>query len=408
MTLIPERHYPWAVVVASLLLIFFAQGAMFTLAVQLKPISADTGWPREWPSLGYSLAFFGAGIGALYFGQLSERIGMSWVALIGGVSIATGVYLTSLVREAWQLWLSFGLFVGLLGNACMFAPLVANVSRWFDKGRGVALGIATCGQSLGGTIWPPAITALNGAVGWRAAFQFYAVACLVVMALTSQVLRRRPPLTMSPSKPAAGPGGERVLGLPPRRLTALLSAAIVCCCVPMSIPLVHLPAYGSDLGFTPQAAAGLLSVALFASLISRIGGGALADRIGGLRTLLIGSSVQCAMLAVIAVERDLWTLYGVCFVYGLGYGGIIAMYAYIVREYFPLAGLARRMAVIYLFGTFGMAAGGWLGGRVFDYAGSYRHAFLIGVALNLVNLAIIGALVLRDRGQRRAAAVAAG
>lgn len=402
-----ERHYPWAVVVASLLLIFFAQGAMFALAVQLKPITDDTGWPREWPSLGYSFAFFGAGVGALYFGQLSERIGMGRVALIGAVSISLGVYLTAQVQEAWQLWLSFGVFVGLLGNACMFAPLVANVSRWFDKSRGIALGIATCGQSLGGTIWPPVITALNGAVGWRAAFQIYAVICLAVMSLMSLVLRRRPPVAMVASKPAAAAGAERVLGLKPGQVTALLSLAIVCCCVPMSIPLVHLPAYGSDLGFGPQAAATLLSVALFASLISRILGGALADRIGGLRTLLIGSSIQCAMLAVIAVERDLWTLYGVCFLYGLGYGGIIAMYAYIVREYFPLTGLARRMAVVYLFGTFGMAAGGWLGGRVFDYTGSYQHAFLIGVALNLVNLAIIGSLVLRDRGQRRAAALAA-
>lgn len=403
MTLISERHYPWAIVLASLLLIFFAQGAMFSLAVQLKPISADTAWPREWPSLGYSLAFFGAGVGALYFGQLSERIGMGWVTLVGALSISLGVYLTSLVQEAWQLWLSFGVFVGLLGNACMFAPLVANVSRWFDKGRGVALGIATCGQSLGGTIWPPVITALNGAVGWRTTFQIYSLACLVVMSLLTLVLRRRPPLTMNPSGPAPAQHGDQVLGLKSGQVTALLSLAIVCCCVPMSIPLVHLPAHGSDLGFGPQAAAGLLSVALFASLISRIVGGALADRIGGLRTLLLGSSIQCAMLAVIAFERDLAVLYGICFLYGLGYGGIIAMYAYIVREYFPLAGLARRMAVIYLFGTFGMAAGGWLGGRVFDYAGGYRYAFLIGVAFNLVNLAIIGALVLRDRGQGRAA-----
>ncbi len=390
-----ERYYPWAVVVASLLLIFFSQGAMFTLAVQLKPIAADMGWSREAPSLGYSAAFFGAGVGALYFGQLSERVGMTRITAFGAVSVATGVYLASLASEPWHVWLSYGVFVGLLGNACMFTPLIANVARWFERRRGIALGIATCGQSLGGTIWPPVATWVNGLVGWRETLQIYAAACLLVMIPLTLLLRRRPPTPTSVAKGAKQKGGNLVLGLDPRVMTVALSSAIVCCCIPMSIPLVHLPAHGTDLGFTPQAAAALLSVALFASLASRILGGALADRIGGLRTLFIGSAIQCAMLAVIAFERDLWTLYGVCLLYGLGYGGIIAMYAYILREYFPPVGLAKRMAVVYLFGTSAMAAGGWLGGRIFDASGSYQEAFLTGVAFNLVNLAIIGGLILR-------------
>jgi MFS family permease len=365
-----ERYHPWAVVVASLSLIFFSQGAMFILAVQLKPITADLGWPREAPSLGYSAAFFGAGVGAHYFGQRSERVGVTRIAALGAVSVAIGVYLTSLAREAWHVWASYGVFVGLLGNACMFTPLIANVARWFERHRGIALGLATCGQSLGGTIWPPVVTWVNGLVGWRETFQIYAAACLVVMIPLTLVLRRRPPVPASAARTEARQGGDRVLGLRPRVMTAALSFAIVCCCVPMSIPLVHLPAYGTDLGFAPQAAAALLSVALFASLASRV-------------------------LSVIAFERDLWTLYAVCLVYGLGYGGIIAMYAYILREYFPPVGLARRMAVVYLFGTSGMAAGGWIGGRIFDAVGSYQEAFLIGVAINLVNLVVIGGLILR-------------
>jgi MFS family permease len=380
---------------------------MFSLAVQLKPIAEDMGWPREWPSLGYSFAFFGAGVGALYFGQLSERIGMGWVALIGGVSVAAGVWLTSFATEPWHLWLSFGVFVGVLGNGCMFAPLVANVSRWFEKGRGIALGIATCGQSLGGTVWPPLVTWVGGELGWRQTFEFYAAVCLATMALLSLLLHRRPP-SMRPGAPKPAAAAEPPpLGVRPGQTPALLSVAIVCCCVPMSIPLVHLPAYGSDLGLGPQQAAGLLSATLLASLVSRIVGGALADRIGGLRTLFIGSAIQCLMLALLALEHEVVTLYVVCILYGLGYGGIIAMYAYIVREYFPLSGLARRMAVIYLFGTFGMAAGGWLGGRIFDLAGGYEPAFLLGVAVNLVNLAIIGGLILRARGQRAVPALAA-
>jgi MFS family permease len=279
----------------------------------------------------------------------------------------------------------------------MFTPLIANIARWFERHRGIALGIATCGQSLGGTIWPPVVTWVNGLVGWRETLQIYAAACLVVMIPLTLVLRRRPPTPVSAARAAAKQGDNLVLGLRPRVMTTKLSFAIVCCCIPMSIPLVHLPAYGTDLGFTPQNAAALLSVALFASLASRVIGGALADRIGGLRTLFIGSAIQCTMLTFIAFERDLWTLYGVCLVYGLGYGGIIAMYAYILREYFPPLGLARRMAVVYLFGTSGMAAGGWIGGRIFDAVGSYQEAFLTGVAFNLANLVIVGGLILRAR-----------
>ena len=141
-----ERYYPWAVVVASLLLIFFSQGAMFTLAVQLKPIAADMGWSREAPSLGYSAAFFGAGVGALYFGQLSERVGMTRITAFGAVSVATGVYLASLASEPWHVWLSYGVFVGLLGNACMFTPLIANVARWFERRRGIAHHLAAGGD----------------------------------------------------------------------------------------------------------------------------------------------------------------------------------------------------------------------------------------------------------------------
>ncbi len=392
---IPDAAYPSLVVGATVLLIFFSQGALFVLNVQLKPIVLDMGWPREVPSLGFAAGFFGGGIGALYFGPLAERIGMHRVAMIGAVSVSLGVFLTSLAEAPWQVWASYAIFVGLLGNACMFTPLIANVSRWFDTRRGLALGIATCGQSLGGTILAPLVTALNDSLGWRATFQIYAAASLVVMLALSQLLGRRPP-TGEAKGFAAGPDG-RVLGHDPRLMTAILCLAIVCCCIPMSVPLVHLVALGSDLGFGPRQAALLLSTTLFASLVSRVLGGILADRIGGLRALLIGSAIQCAMLVAIAYTRELWTLYAVCLLYGLGYGGVIAMYAYIVREYFPLAGLARRLAAIYLFGTFGMALGGWLGGRIFDVAGTYQPAFLTAAAINLVNLAIVGWLIRRSR-----------
>lgn len=390
-----EGRYAWVVCAATLMLIFFGQGALFVLNIELKPIAEGMGWPRELPSLGYSAAFFGAGVGALFFGPLSDRIGMGKVALFGASCVGSGVFLAGYVETPAELLLVYGVLVGLLGNACMFAPLVANVMRWFDRNRGLALGIATAGQSLGGAVWPQIITWLDGMVGWRDTFHVYGLVCFAFMVPMAFLLRRRPPAL--PSGGTDGPAEGRAFGMPGGVATTLLCVAIICCCIPMSVPLVHMKAHGTDLGFSPQAAAALLSIPLFASLASRVFGGMLADRAGGLRTLLIGSTIQCVTLFAISQLRDLWTLYAVCVVYGLGYGGIIAMYAYIVREHFPPAGATRRIAWIFLFGTFGMAAGGWLGGRLFDETGSYEAAFVTAGAVNVLNLMIVACLLFSAR-----------
>ncbi len=402
-----DRYYPWLVVLASLVMIVVGQGVMFVLSVLLKPITLEMGWPREVPSFAYACAFFGGGIGALYVGHLSDRFGMGPVSLLGAISIPTGALLAGYVTEPWQLYLVFGVLIGLAGNATIFAPLMANLTRWFSRNRGIALGIASSGQSLGGTIWPPIVDRLHATIGWRGVFFWYAIMAVVVMLAMTLVLRRRAPGHAAGSpNPAPRWSGYDVLGWPAWLVQALLCVAIFCCCVPMSLPLVHLVAHVTDIGFSGTQAAQLLSLALLTSFISRVGGGALADRIGGLRTLMIGSTIQCAMLALLSVTRDLASLYIVCVIFGLGYGGIIAMYAFIIREFFPPEGIGRRVSVNYLFGTLGMALGGWLGGLVYDQLGSYSPAFQVVVLINLVNLAIVGTLIWRTRVSPRMVATA--
>lgn len=397
-----DRWYPWLIVFASLTMIVVGQGIQFVLSVSLKAMTADLGWPRQVPSLAYACSMVCAGIGALWLGRLSDRLGMGPVAAIGAVMLPGGAVLTSFVTEPWQLYLVFGVMVGFLGNATIFAPLMANTTRWFDRNRGLALGIVASGQSLGGTIWPPIATVLNVEIGWRGTFLWYGVAGLILMMCMTLILRRRAPGHVAePPRKTSGPSPARarVLGWPAWTVQAMLCAAIVGCCVPMALPLVHLVPHGSDIGLSAGAAAGLLSTALATSFISRVGGGLLADRIGGLRTLFIGSAIQATMLAGIASTTDLTLLYGFAAVFGLGYGGIIAMYAFIVREYLPAEGLGGSIAVVYLFGTLGMALGGWTGGFVYDALGSYRPAFMIGVLFNLGNLALIGTLLVRARRQ---------
>lgn len=391
-----DTLFPWFVLAASLFILIMTQGAVFMLTVSLKPIAETFDWPRQVPSLAYALASFGAGIGAIYLAQLSERIGMGPVALGGATMVGLGCIVASYTEQPWHLYAAFGLMVGLFGNAALFSPLMANITRWFDKNRGLAIGVVGSGQSIAGMMWSPIVRWVNENEGWRTTFFWYGIVTLCVAIPLTAVLRRKAP------GPAPGSGPDplahadgRVLGWPSAVVLGVLCAAIFGCCIAMAMPITHLVAYASDLGHPTARAAELLSVLLGASMLSRLGCGLLADRIGGLTTLFICASGQALMLAVMAFTVELPSLYIVVALFGLVYGGIVPTYAYIVREYFPLAGSARRISTIFFFGLTSMATGSWIGGFVFDLAGDYRAAFLIGVAANMVNIVLVGTLLYR-------------
>lgn len=395
----PSANWPWAVVAASLLLMIMGNGTLFVLTVSLKPIAETFDWPREVPSLAYALASFGAGLGAIYLSHLSERIGMLPVLLFGSSMIGTGCILASFTAAPWQLYAAYGLCIGLLGNAAMISPLMANATRWFDRRRGLALAVVASGQSGAGTLWPPFIRLMNDWYGWRTTFLYYGILCLAVMLPLTLVFRRSPPDDAPPPLTAAGEVAKpaRVLGWPSWAVQGTLCAAIVGCCIGMAMPITHMVAFATDLGHAAARGAEILSTMLAASIISRLVSGLLADRIGGLRTLLIGSSIQATMLAVLAFTESLLSLYFIAALFGIGYGGIIPMYAFALREYFPLRGIARRIAIVMFFGLLAMAIGSWTGGYIYDQTGSYRTAFLIGAAANLGNLVLLVLLVVRTR-----------
>lgn len=392
-----EQPFGWLVAAVSMLVMAIGMGSPYIVVVALKPIAAEFDWPRAVPSLCYSLALIGSGVGGLLMGRLADRFGIGLPTLIGGCSLAAGAWLSSRASSALELYVSHLFLIGLLGNGAFIAPLLANITRWFDRRRGVAVSLVASGQPLAGAFWPPLLRWLEDGYGWRYAFVIYAVVAFATVVPLSFLLARRPPVTGSGAIKVAFDWNLRVLGWPSEAVLAALCVAIIGCCVAMAMPMVHLIAYATDLGYSAARAAEMLALMLGCAFVSRLAFGFIADRLGGIMALLIGSAGQCAALMGFALIDSFIGLYLTAAVFGLVFGGIIPCYALIVRELFPESQAGWRIGAVILFGALGMALGGWLGGLIFDLAGTYRIAFLVGAGFNVLNLAIVIALLRRQR-----------
>ena len=291
-----ERPYGWVVVLVSMAMMAVALGAPYLVVVALKPIAAEFGWPRAVPSLCYALVLLGGGVGGLVMGHWADRVGILPPTFIGALAIGLGAWWASAADGRLGLYLSHGLLLGLLGDGAFIAPLLANATRWFDRRRGLAIALVASGQNLAGAIWPPVLRWLTDGYGWRRAFEVYALIALATLVPLSLVVRRPPPVAelLSDDRPASWQ--RRTLGWPAGRVQAMLCLAIVGCCVAMAMPMVHLIAHATDLGHPRARAAEMLSLLLGCALVSRLLFGLVADRIGGLWTLLIGSAGQAVML----------------------------------------------------------------------------------------------------------------
>ena len=397
-----------AVLVVSTFLVMSANGGLFLLVVSLKQMAGDFDWPRTVPSLAYAFFFAGTGIGGIAMGYWFDRSGAGPVTLLGLTMIGAGAVLASSIDSRWQLYLVYGVMMGVLGYASIYGPLCINVMRWFEHRRGFAVGLVTAGEGIGGTIWPPVFRHFNETAGWRETFLWFGVFVLVTALPLSVVLWRRMPVRDEGSRDegrrivdshAEAPSiRKRAIALSTFATQTVICLAIVGCCVAMAMPVAHLVAHASDLGHATARAAEMLAVALFTSTVIRLVGGALlVDRFGGLVALLAFSGLQTAAMLCYAMVDGMLALYTVSALFGIGYGGISICYPVLVREHLPPAEAGRRLGVILLFGTLGMALGGWLAGYIFDSTGSYTPAFLVGATFNVANLIVVLGLINRTR-----------
>jgi MFS family permease len=397
-----DSSYAWMRLGVGLVLGTIGSIGTWSYVVALPAVQADFGLSRNEASLPYTMAMLGFGLGGILMGRLSDRFGIVWPIFAAIVSLGLGYLISGLAGNIWLLALAQAL-VGF-GGAATFGPLMVDTSHWFVKRRGIAIAVSSCGNYLAGAIWPPFIQYFITTDGWRATHIGMGLLCVVSMLPLAFFMRRRPPAQpVVLASGVAGAGTPAALGLTSNALMGLLILAGLGCCIAMAMPQVHIVAYCSDLGYGVARGAEMLSLMLGLGIISRLGAGFVADRIGAVMTLLIGSALQGLALLLYLVFDGLASLYVISGLFGLFQGGIVPMYAIIIREYFPSKEAGVRLGFVLMATLFGMALGGWMSGAIFDLTGSYQAAFLNGILWNLLNLAIVVWLLLRTRQMGRAA-----
>jgi MFS family permease len=390
----PDSGRAWLRLALALVIGSIGSVGMWSVVVVLPVVQPEFGATRGAVSLAFTLTMLGFGLGGIATGKITDRFGIVAAMALSIAFLGSAYVLAGLSTTLWQ-FIAVYFLIGL-GTSATFAPLMAEASHWFERYRGLAVTIVASGNYVGGTIWPPLVNWGVQSAGWRTTHVAIGIFCAVAMTLFLLLLR-------------AEIGNEKVRdhdNAPPPRvdlpistnaLTALLCVASISCCVAMAMPQVHIVAYCGDLGYGVARGAEMLSLMMAFGVVSRIGSGFLADRIGGIRTLLIGSVAQGFALLFYLFFDGLTSLYIVSAMFGLFQGGIVPSYAIIVRESMPASEAATRVGIVIFASVFGMSFGGWVSGVIFDATGSYAAAFMNGLVWNALNITIMVSLLVRAR-----------
>ena len=392
----PDSPAAWLRLAATILVATVGGVGMWSVVVALPVVQAEFAVPRAEASLAFTLTMVGGATGGVVLGRLLDRAGILPVLLVGATLLAVG-YVGAAYAGSFAAYAIAHGVIGF-GSSIALGPLMADISHWFVRRRGVAVTLTSAGNYVAGTVWSPVVQHLIASVGWRSTHAGIGIASGVAIVLIGLIaMRGRAPDARAVANVVARNSATGALGLSFFSLQVLLCVASVCCCVAMSMPQVHIVAYCGDLGYGVAHGADMLAVMMAAGIVSRIGSGFIADRVGGLRTLLLGSVLQGTALALYLFYNGLVSLYVVSALFGLFQGGIVPSYAIIVREYFPPQQAGARVGIVLMTSMFGMALGGWLSGLIFDLTGSYNAAFLNGLGFNAVNLTIVLWLLSRRR-----------
>jgi MFS family permease len=377
----------WVIVGAGIVITCTGFGAMLSLSVFLQPIAEGMGWSRAGVSTAALLNWLAMGVGAFAWGALSDRLGTRAVVLVGGALLGLGLVLASRATTLAQFQLTFGLAVGLAAGS-LYTPLIASTTRWFTRHRSLAVALVSAGVSVGAMTTGPLARWLISAYDWRVAMLVIGdLAWLLI--IPTALLLRDPPAASSPAALATGQAGPLTVAQALRTPQfAAIALTHLACCAAHSGPIFHMVTNAIDHGVSAMAAATVLSAAGLASLGGKIVCGVVADRVGARRTLVTGLTVQAIAVSLYLVTRDLLGFYALALLFGLAYGGVMPLYAIVVREYFGERIMGTAFGAVALVSTLGMALGPWAGGWVYDRLGSYAWLFIGSAAIGLGAVAI--------------------
>jgi MFS family permease len=389
-----DSSYAWTRLAVCVLLSTIGGVGLWAAVVIIPAVQAEFGVDRADAALPYTVAMFGFGAGNVLIGYAIDRWGYWRPALVASLMLAAGFGLSAIATSIIQIAILHGLLIGI-GSSAIFGPLIADISHWFERRRGIAVSIAAAGNYIAGAIWPLIMPRIMHAYDWRVTYAVIGGVCLVTMLPLVLMLRRRAPSHSASSARRS----VKPISLTPSQLQILLVIAGLACCAAMAMPQVHVVAYCVDLGYGVTRGAEMLSVMLAAGVVSRLASGFLADHIGGVRALLLGSVAQCLSLFLYLPFDGLTALYVVSALFGLSQGGIVPGYAIVIREYMAPQEAGRRVGIVMMSTTMGMALGGWMSGWIYDLTGSYAAAFMNGIAWNLLNMFVIMLILWRSSGQ---------
>ncbi|MCB1385593.1 MAG: MFS transporter [Nitratireductor sp.] len=391
----PDSPYAWRRLGLSVLSATVLSVGIWATVLVMPQIQADFAISRAEAAFAYTLAMSGFALGNFLLGRGVDRYGIAPIMAFCALLASSCFALSTVMPSYWPVAL-LQFPIGL-ASAAAFGPLMADISHFFRRYRGIAVAATACGNYLAGSFWPLVLKAPIAENGWRFGFLIIAVAGLVVILPIARLLRNQP--GGHSQKPAFEPPAK-VISLSSGQLTALLMIAGFGCCMAMAMPQVHIVAYCVDLGFGSGVGAEMLAIMLGAGIPSRLLSGYLADRFGGVPMLLVNSVLQCLALFLYIPFNGIVSLYVVSLVFGLSQGGLVPSYAIIVREYLPAEEAGRRIGFVLLATVLGMAAGGWASGYIYDLTGSYRMAFIHGIAWNLINMSIAAFVLVQSRPSR--------
>jgi len=392
-----EQPYGWVIVAVATLFMALGFGSNVTVPVLVKPFEQEFGWSRAAISMAYTALTIGAAAGGLFWGSLFDKIGAKRIVAFGVVCLCSALMLIGLQDQLWMIYLLY-FVIGGFGFACMFTPLLALTGLWFNRRKGLALGIVTAGGAIGQGVAPVVFQMMISESNWRDAI-FYLGAGFFIVMLPAVFLLRAPPVLVN-SGETVSKSDSNLWGLSHKITVPWLALAGVFCCICMAVPIVHLVPLAVGLKFSPETAASLLLTLMVSGTFGRVFFGAVADRIGALYTYFVASLMQTTMVFWFTQTESLFVLHIVAAIFGFGFSGVMTSLLICGREAAPLRIAGFTASVVSGTAWLGMGIGSYQGGYFFDLTGNYSWSYGNAAIAGMCNLVIVGSLIFYRRKQK--------